>query len=199
MSSQFVPLFREFFERDTITVSREILGKSLVRIMDRRTLVARIVEVEAYIGEHDPAAHAFFGRTKRTDVLYGEPGHAYIFQIHGHNCLNFVAEPSNSPGCVLVRAAQPLIGIEQMKRFRDRKTIKDTEVANGPGKLCKALDIGMSLYGTDLVSSQSPLQVCEDITNEKFEIQVSKRIGIAKAIEWELRFTVEDNIFVSKQ
>lgn len=85
-----------------------------------------------------------------------------------------------------------------MKRFRGEETIKDTEIANGPGKLCKALNIDMSLYGADLVNPSSPLQVCEDLTMEKFEVQVSKRIGITKAVDWELRFTIKDSIFVSR-
>lgn len=196
--SEYIQVPREFFERETTQVARDVLGKNLVRIIDNRLLIARIVEVEAYLRENDPAAHASAGVTKRTRILYGAPGHAYIFQMRGYNCLNFVVEPENSPGCVLIRAVEPVVGIDLMKQLRGKTELKDKEVANGPGKLCRALGIDMALYGTDLVNPDSPLQVCDDITCEDFEIEVSKRIGITKAADRELRFAIKGNIFVSK-
>ena len=201
--SKYNPLPRTFFSRKTVKVARDILGKNLVRIIRRRILVARIVEVEAYLGEHDPAAHASLGRTTRTEVLYGKPGHAYVFHLRGYNCLNAVAEPVGSPGCVLIRAAEPLEGLELMRKFRaerwTKKEIADRELANGPGKLCQALAIDMSLYGADMTSSDSPLQICRDTVKEKFKIRVSRRIGITKAAEWNLRFTIKGNKFLSKE
>jgi DNA-3-methyladenine glycosylase len=196
-NAEYKPLPRSFFEHDTTTVSKNLLGKTLVRRIDDKILAARIVEVEAYLGEDDPAAHASFGNTARTKVLYGEPGHAYIYRIHGLHCLNAVAEPLDSPGCVLIRAVEPIEGIEYMREYRKRKDIPDKELANGPGKLGQALNIEMALYGADLTAVNSPLSICEGDTTP-FEVAVSKRIGITKAADWELRFTVKDNIFVSK-
>lgn len=188
VSSKLVPLSREFFSRKTVEVARDLLGKNLVRKIDDKTLVARIVEVEAYLGERDPAAHASFGRTERTEPLYGGPGHAYIFRIHGYNCLNAVVEPRNVPGCVLIRAAEPILGLGLMREFRQRKGGEDRGLTDGPGKLCQALNIDMSLCVADMTSANSPLRICEDYSDESFEIEVSKRIGITKAADWKLRF-----------
>lgn len=199
MEKDSQPLFRDFFNRKTVEVAKGLLGKTLVREIDGEILIARIVEVEGYLGEHDPAAHASFRKTDRTKILYGHPGYAYIFQMHGQNCLNAVAEERGSPGCVLIRGGEPIKGIEKMREFRSKskKEIKDIEIANGPGKLCQALNIDMSLYGADMTSSDSPLQIHEG-DNENFEIETSKRIGITKAADWELRFTIKDNKFVSR-
>ncbi len=191
-------LSREFFDRKTEDVAKALLGKILVRRVNDGVITGRIVEVEAYVGEHDPAAHAFAGRTDRTKILYGEPGHAYIFKIRGYHCLNAVAEEKDSPGCVLIRAIEPIIGIERMQKFRGDAARKDVELANGPGKLCQAFDINLNLYGIDLTSQNSPLYVAELIKKEKFEIETSKRIGITKAADWELRFTIKGNKFVSR-
>jgi DNA-3-methyladenine glycosylase len=189
---------RAFFARDTKTVAQESLGKLLVRVTEDGLFLAKIVETEAYLGEHDPAAHASFGRTKRTAVLYGEPGHAYVFQLRGHHCLNFVAEPSGSPGCVLIRAVEPLSGIETMRQLRGKRELKVTDLANGPGKLCQAMSITMTLYGSDLVHPHSPLQVWEPFEENEHEIEVSHRIGITKAADWDLRFTLKRNAYLSR-
>ncbi len=191
-------LSREFFARETKTVARESLGKLLVRVTGDGLLVAKIVETEAYLGEHDPAAHASFGRTKRTNVLYGEPGHAYVYQLHGHHCLNFVAEPLGLPGCVLIRALEPLEGIDVMRRLRGKDETESITIANGPGKLCKAMGIDMTMYGADLVDTASPLQVWEPLEEQEQEIEISRRRGITKAADWELRFTLKGNPYVSR-
>lgn len=197
-SPEYRLLARNFYDRQTIEVSKDLLGKLLVRRYTNNLLFARIVEVEAYLGEHDPAAHASFGKTDRTQVLYGQPGHAYIFQIRGHNCLNAVAEGENSPGCVLIRAAEPVEGIEQMRQLRIKKNPKDIELTNGPGKLCQALNITMEHYGADLTSENSGLQICEPLETMDLEIETSKRIGITKAADWDLRFTLKGNKFISR-
>jgi DNA-3-methyladenine glycosylase len=189
---------RAFFTRETEVVARESLGKTLVRVTEHGLLLAKIVETEAYLGEHDPAAHASVGRTKRTEVLYGEPGYAYIYQIHRWTCLNFVAEPAGSPGCVLIRALEPLDGIEVMRQLREKMQVKVTHIANGPGKLCKAMEIDMTMYGVDLVDPQSSLQVWEPVTEEELEVETSCRIGVTKAADWELRFTLKGNRYLSK-
>lgn len=195
----YIPLTRDFFARNTIEVAKGVVGKYLVRNMEGvGLLVARIVEVEAYLSKDDLAAHAYLGKTKRTQILYGKPGHAYIFQMHGHNCLNFVAEPEHSPGCVLIRAAQPFVGLELMRKFRGKGNIRERDMSNGPGKLCRALAIDISLYGIDLVDVKSPLQVCEDVQRERVDLDVSKRIGVTQSTDKKLRFSIRGNIFVSK-
>jgi len=191
-------LNRDFFDRKTEIVARALLGKILVRRVGKKLLTGKLVEVEAYVGEDDPAAHAFAGKTERTKVLYGEPGHAYIFKIRGYHCLNAVAEEKDSPGCVLIRAVEPIVGIEEMRKFRGSKATKDIDLTNGPGKLCQAFDIDLNLYGADLTSQNSPLFIAKSIEEEELDIETSKRIGISKAADWELRFTVKGNKFVSK-
>jgi len=191
-------LSREFFDRKTEDVAKGLLGKILVRRINDEFITGKIVEVEAYIGEKDPAAHAFAGLTERTKVLYGEPGHAYIFKIRGYHCLNAVAEEKDNPGCVLIRAVEPVVGIEAMKKLRGGKVKKDVDLTNGPGKLCRAFDVDLDLYGVDLTLQSSPLFIAESIEEEEFEIEISKRIGITKAADWELRFTIKDNKFVSR-
>ena len=192
-------LSQEFFSRETKLVALESLGKTLVRITEHGLLVAKIVETEAYLGESDPAAHASFGRTKRTNVLYGEPGHAYVYQLHGHHCLNFVVEPSGTPGCVLIRALEPLEGLDVMRRLRGKDESELINIANGPGKLCKAMGIDMAMYGTNLVDPASPLQVWKPLIEEQAqEVAIIRRRVITKAADWELRFTLKGNPYVSK-
>jgi len=191
-------LDRDFFDRRTKEVARGLLGKILVRKIGDKIIAGKIVEVEAYIGEHDPAAHVSAGRTGRTEVLYDEPGNAYIFKIRGHHCLNAVAEEENSPGCVLIRAIEPILGINEMKKLRGLHVKRNRDLTNGPGKLCQAFDIDMDLYGADLTSGDSLLFIAENEEGEDFKIETTKRIGITKASDWELRYTIKGNKFVSK-
>jgi len=114
----FTPLDRTFFLPRTESLAKALLGKLLVRRLRRQILVGRIVEVEAYLSHGDKAAHSFRGKTKRTRVLHGKPGRAYIFQLRNHYCLNVVAEPQDFPGCVLIRAIEPIEGITKMKKLR---------------------------------------------------------------------------------
>src|SRR3954453_6093943 len=142
-------LSRRFFARDAKTVARALLGKVVVRRNGRKVLAGRIVETEAYLGVEDPAAHAYSGRTPRNEVLFGPPGHAYVYFIYGnHYCLNFSCEPEGKAGCVLIRALEPLQGIEQMVRLRGLKfdepptAFKDLRLlTSGPGRLCQAMAI----------------------------------------------------------
>lgn len=191
-------LDRNFFDRKTVEVAKDLLGKILVRRMGDKIIAGKIVEVEAYTGEHDPAAHASAGRTQRTEVLYGKPGHAYIFKIRGHHCLNTVAEEENSPGCILIRAIEPIQGINEMKKLRGPHVKRDRDLINGPGKLCQAFGIDMNLYGADFTNEDSSLFITEGIESENFEIETTKRIGITKASDWELRYTIKGNKFISK-
>ena len=188
---------RKFYNRKTVEVARDLLGKLLVRKVEGQIIVGKIVEVEAYIGTNDPAAHASAGLTKRTEVLFGEPGHAYIFSIHGYNCLNVVAEEIGSPGCVLVRALEPVCGSVVMKKLRGRN-VSDVELANGPGKLCRTFRIDLSFNGIDLASQESELIICDNKDAGEVEIETTRRIGITKAADWELRFAIKGNKFVSR-
>ncbi len=187
---------RAFYNRAAITVARALLGKVL-RLGD---CAARIVETEAYVdryrGEVDAAAHASHGRTPRTQVIFGPPGHAYVYLSYGiHECLNVVAEPEGKPGCVLIRALEPVSGMEEM-RHRRGMTMSDRNLANGPGKLTQAMGITRELYGADLVSG--PLTIHAPDREESFRIGVSPRVGISQCVDWPLRFYVEGNLFVSR-
>ncbi len=160
----------------------------------------RIVEVEAYLGTEDRAAHAWRGPTDRTRVIFGPPGHAYVYFIYGmYECLNFVAEPEGMAGCVLIRALEPLAGLALMRRRRARWSGSATRVedlASGPGKLTIAMGITRKLNGADLV--EGPLEVRRPLDESPFEIQVTPRIGITHCADWPLRFVIAGNRFASR-
>jgi len=169
-------LGRAFYARDTLKVARELLGKRLVRVMGGERLSGLILETEAYIGEEDRACHASRGRTPRTEVMYGLPGHAYIYFIYGmYHCLNVVTDRVGFPAAVLIRGLQPQEGVEYMRR--NRGFPPEGELTNGPGKLCQALAIDRSLNGLDLC--QSDLLFLEEGREvDPGEIEVTPRIGI---------------------
>ena len=172
------------------------MGKILVHHVGRGALAGRIVETEAYLGREDRAAHAWRGLTPRTRVLFGPPGHAYVYLIYGvYECLNIVAEPEGTPGCVLIRALEPVAGIERMQGRRPAAR-RAEDLANGPGKLTRALAITRRHNGADLV--RGPLRVGEAAGAQPFEIGVSPRIGITHCADWPLRFFITGNRFVSR-
>lgn len=153
----------------------------------------RIVEVEAYLGLHDAAAHASRGRTPRTEVLFGEPGHAYVYLIYGmYECLNLVAESNGSPGCVLIRALEPLAGIHLMKRRRNVDNLQ--ALTSGPGKLTIAMAITRHHNGVDVTRGRLTVRRPPDFLPPN--IGVSPRIGITKAAHCPLRFFIQGNPFV---
>jgi DNA-3-methyladenine glycosylase len=163
-----------------VEVARGLLGK----IVQHGDTSGRIVETEAYLGKGDAAAHSAAGITPRTKVLFGAPGHAYVYLSYGiHACLNVVAEPDGTAGGVLIRALDPLTGIEEMQRRRGVRKIG--ELANGPGKLTKALGITLAHDGVDV--TRGPILVLDDGL-DGFEIAASRRIGISKSQELLLRF-----------
>lgn len=185
-------LDRDFYARPAIEVARDCLGKILVH----GKTAGRIVEVEAYLGVDDRAAHAWRGITDRTRVIFGEPGHAYVYFIYGmYECLNFVAEPEGQAGCVLIRALEPLAGMTTMQRRRPTAK-REEDLANGPGKLTLALGISRKLNGVDL--TRSALQVRQPESEPPIEIQVTTRIGITHCADWPLRFLIAGNRFVSR-
>jgi DNA-3-methyladenine glycosylase len=200
-AAQIRPLDRAFFRRDPRRVARELLGKVLVRDAEGARLTARIVEVEAYLGTEDPAAHSAAGNTARTAVLFGPPGHAYVYFIYGnHYCLNVSCEPEGVAGGVLVRALEPISGVEQMAKARGIEIHgpKDlVKLTSGPGRLAQAFGITRTGdNGCDLTSAKSSLWIGKDGYRAR-GIRVTPRIGITKAADMPLRYLLAGNAFVS--
>jgi DNA-3-methyladenine glycosylase len=199
-------LRRAFFNRDPRAVARELLGKLIVRREGRKQLAGRIVEVEAYLGAGDLAAHAAAGHTARNAVLWGPPGHAYIYFIYGvHYCLNISCLPAGDAGCVLVRALEPVSGMDAMAKARGLSDLDLTSVGNlrklasGPGRLCEALGITRPRdNGKDMLSPKSDLQVMSYGFRTE-EVVVTQRIGITKSAEMPLRYVIARNMFLSKR
>ena len=174
---------RSFYARPTVEVARALLGKVLVH----GPAAGVIVEAEAYLGDGDEAAHSARGRTARTAVIFGPPGHAYVYLIYGmYHCLNLVAEPDGHPGCVLIRALEPVSGLEEM-RARRGAPCRPENLASGPGKLTLAMGITLAHNGVDVTCG--PLVVREPAKAEPApEILVTPRIGITRAAHLPLRF-----------
>src|SRR5215471_8177815 len=197
-------LRRSFFNRDPREVGPELLGKLVVRRQGRRILAGRIVEAEAYLGVDDLAAHAAAGRTPRNSVLFGPPGHAYVYFIYGvHYCLNLSCLPEGEAGCILVRALEPVAGINDMAKARNLSDLDLHSVhnlrllASGPGKLCEALGIVRERdNGKDMLSPRSDLQVMDDGYRVP-RVAVTARVGITKSAEMPLRYVIADSEFVS--
>ena len=169
---------RSFYVRPTVQVARDLLGHVLVH----GPTSGRIVEVEAYLGADDLAAHSSRGITNHTRVIFGPPGHAYIYLIYGmYHCLNVVTEPDGTPGCVLIRALEPLTGLNLMRQRRGRP-----DLASGPGKLTQALAITPDLNKTDL--TRGPLRIVASAPSGTRPILVTPRIGIRHCADWPLRF-----------
>jgi DNA-3-methyladenine glycosylase len=196
-------LLRPFYSRDTLTVARALLGQRLVRQIDTQQgpvrVSGRIVETEAYVGQGDAACHASRGRTPRTEVMFGPPGYAYVYFIYGmHHCFNVVTEPEGTAAAVLVRALEPVEGVEDMLiRRRGRGGV---QLTNGPAKLCYALDIDKALDKVDLVTSDR-LWLEKESQIEMNHIATGPRIGVTgdkKAVSVEWRFWIKGNPYVSR-
>jgi DNA-3-methyladenine glycosylase len=199
------PLSRAFYDRDPRRVSRELLGKVLVRKERGKLLAARVVEVEAYLGVDDPAAHSFAGRTLRNAVLFGPPGYAYVYFIYGnHYCLNVSCLPDGVAGGILFRAVEPLMGIKQMALSRNvsinstRDSARDLKkLTSGPGRLAEAFGITRERdNGKDLTNARSDLFIADD-GYRVVGVLTTPRIGITKAAGLPLRYIVAGNEFVS--
>ncbi len=178
---------KAFYDRNAEGVARDLLGKLVVRLVDRRRQIGRIVEAEAYLGPQDLAAHSARGRTRRTEVMFGPPGHAYVYLIYGmHHCLNVVTGPGDHASAVLLRALEPVSNI-------------DTS-ASGPGRLCRALGIDRRLNGHDLTTGELVLAEPAD-PGGHFEIDARPRVGVDYSGEWAhkpLRFCIAGNRFISR-
>ncbi len=197
----------EFFNRDPRRVARALLGKLLVRETPRGVIAGRVVETEAYLGKGDAAAHAAAGRTARNSVLFGPPGHAYVYFIYGnHYCLNVSCLPEGVPGCVLMRALEPVAGIKQMAEARGIELAKETDlgkflsrknISSGPGRMSEALGITRERdNGKSLVSVRSDLRMVDDGYRVR-RAAVTPRIGIVKSAGQPLRYFIAGNAFVS--
>lgn len=194
------PLRREFYLKDTTDTARELLGKIIVRKSGRHILSAKIVETEAYIGEHDPASHSYKKFTERNKAMYEAGGTAYVYFIYGnYYCFNAVTGDKGTGNAVLIRAAEPMEGIELMKKFRGN--VRDIyELTNGPAKLCMALNIDRKLNGSDLTAGKNIFisEATGNIPVKKSEIVTTKRIGISKGADFPYRFFIKGNPFVTK-
>ncbi len=195
------PLKADFFNRDPRQVARALLGKLVVRKTPSGILAGRIVETEAYLGQGDEAAHSAAGRTARNSVLFGPPGHAYVYFIYGnHYCLNVSCLPDGVPGGVLFRALEPVAGIKQMAKARGIKLANESDLkklSSGPGRLSEALEITRDRdNGKSLVSPRSDLRIVDD-GNRVRRVIVTPRIGIIKSAEQPLHYLIAGNPFVS--
>lgn len=193
------PLPRDFYERDTVIVARELVGKVLVRQIGHSVLSGRIVETEAYAGFDDAASHAFRGKTPRNAVMFSRGGLAYVYFIYGSSfCFNATSERDGKPGAVLIRALEPISGIQRMCINRNLPLGLLRNLTNGPGKLCQALKIAKEQDGVDLTRTGG-LMISKSEDGDDFEIESSARIGITRARARKWRFFIQGNAFVSKR
>ncbi|GGH02615.1 DNA-3-methyladenine glycosylase [Silvibacterium dinghuense] len=193
------PLPRSFYLPPPDTVAQALLGKLITHRDEGEKLTGRIVEVEAYFGADDPAAHAFTGKTARNAVLFGPPGQAYVYFIYGmYYCLNFSCEPAGQAGCILIRALEPVKGMETMARLRGLTPgVKPALLTSGPGRLCQALGLTRALHnGLDVTNPASSLFVHDD-GYQPASILATPRIGIRKAVDWPHRYFIAGNPCVS--
>jgi DNA-3-methyladenine glycosylase len=187
---------KEFYLQKTIIVAKKLLGSYLVRIYKNNILVGKIVETEAYLGFKDPACHSYKGKTERCRVMFGEGGHFYVYFVYGfYHCLNVVTEKEGVPEAVLIRALEPIEGVEIMKKLRKGRR----NLTSGPGVLCEALKIDKNFNGHPVW--EEPLQIYNSL-DKNFKILQTKRIGVdyaGKAKDWKLRFFIKNNPYVSKK
>ncbi len=196
---------KSFYRRETEKVARNLLGKYLIRKNPEGITGGKIVETEAYLGERDPASHSAEGNvTERTEIMFGPPGHAYVYLIYGmYHCFNVITEDEGKPESVFIRAIEPIYGINLMKKRRNiqiKNEDEPIELTNGPGKLCIAMDIDDKMNGIDLLNDE--LFLAESGKSESFDILKAKRINIDyadEAKEWKLRYLIDGNPYLSKE
>jgi len=191
-------LTRSFYERNTLTVAQDLLGKTLVRRLAGLKLTGRIVETEAYLGAEDPASHAYRGMTKRNAVMFGVAGVVYVYIAFGLNyCLNVTTERVGKAGAVLIRAIEPVDGIDLMIENRPNSRGNLISLTSGPGKLCQAMKITTELNGVDLVSD-GELSIRASNADPRVKIEATPRIGISRASRRLWRYHIKGNRFVSR-
>jgi DNA-3-methyladenine glycosylase len=189
---------RSFYSRSTLQVAQDLIGKVLVRDFEGLLLSGKIVETEAYVGPHDLACHASKGHTPRTSIMFGPAGYAYVYMIYGfYFCLNVVTERKGYPAAVLIRGVEPLESLDFMRKLRNNPE-RDTNIASGPGKLCRAMSIDKRLNGEDLLGRTLWI---EDRKLDSGPILSSPRVGVDYAGEYKdkpWRFFLANNPHVSK-
>ena len=197
MRRQTLP--RSFYRRDSRVVAPELLGKLLVRrSIDGPSLVARIVEVEAYAGAEDPGSHGYRGETPRTRTMFGRPGHLYVYFTYGmHWCANAVCGEVGESSAVLLRAAAPLEGLDRMRADRGAAAKRDRDLCSGPAKLCQAFGIDGDFDGADLVTGDRGLRILDDGTPPPEVPAVTRRVGLRAGVEHEWRWLVPGDPNVS--
>ena len=191
------PLNKKFYSLPTLDVARFLLGKYLIRNLNGTELSGMIVETEAYHEKGDPSCHAYSGRTERNSVMFGPPGHLYVYFTYGmHYCMNVVTEKQDTAAAVLIRAVQPVSGIERMKSLRGGKFTVEN-FCNGPAKLCQAFSVDKNLNGISLLEDTIYISEGENIPDTM--VQKSTRVGISKGIDLPWRFFIRENKYVSKK
>lgn len=191
------PLPRAFYDRPTLDVAPDLIGTIIVCRTPEGVAAGRIVEVEAYLGREDPASHAYRGPTPRAKIMYGEAGHAYVYFSYGmHACMNVVTDREGVGGAFLLRAIEPIAGLDLMRRRRGRDAPKD--LGSGPGKLTAALGITLAMNGTDLTTGAGPLHLAAR-DRPPGPIERSVRIGISRARDLPYRFFEAGNPCVSRR
>lgn len=193
--SKMETLPKDFYEKDPTLVAQNLIGKILVRRLNHEILSGKIVETKAYYGENDPASKAYRGRKTFNQLMFMEAGKTFIYMVHANWLLNVVAHPKGGVGAILIRAIEPIGGLETMLKNRNVKDPRD--LTSGPGKLTKALAITKDLNGTDVTKRNSKVALFEN-KKENFEVSSSHRIGVKRDLQQELRFFVKGNKFVSK-
>jgi DNA-3-methyladenine glycosylase len=188
---------RDFYDRDVVQVARRLLGQRLARVVGDAVTAGRIVEVEAYLARDDTANHAHRGQTRRNASMFGPPGQAYVYAIHARFCLNVVTEPAGVPSAVLIRAVEPLEGLELMQQRRG--TLDRLDLARGPARLCEAFAIDRTLDGCDLTAGKHLWIDAGGPQADPFEIVTAARVGVTSAKDLPLRFFVADSPFVSRR
>jgi DNA-3-methyladenine glycosylase len=195
-------LSKNFYKRELLTVAKDLLGKVLVKKDGNEILAGRIIEVEAYNGETDAAAHTFNGKTKRNEIMFSEGGLLYVYFTYGaHYCCNVVTGIKGKGTAVLIRAVEPSDGIEIMiqNRFK-RELLNDKEIFNltsGPGKVCSAFGINKNHYGIDLTGDK--IYLVKSKLKKHEQIGISKRIGITRSVDLQWRFFIKDNPYLSRK
>lgn len=185
-----------FYRKDTVTVARDLLGKVMYFKANGSPVAGKVVETEAYLGTKDPACHSARGKSTRNAVMFGPSGYAYIYLIYGiHLCFNVTSGADYSPEAVLIRALEPLEGLEVMRRNRGQDSIFN--LCSGPGKLVQALGINMSLNGTSVVEGR--VKFFDSLESTPAPIVETTRIGISKAADWPLRFYICGSQFISRK
>jgi DNA-3-methyladenine glycosylase len=188
---------RSFYLRPTLTVAKDLLGKYIARRINDKILIGKIVETEAYLGDNDPASHAYRGKTKRNEVMFGEGGHLYVYFTYGmHFCANVVTDAEGRGRAVLLRAVEPLEGRDIMVKNRKLKDTKYIKLTNGPAKFCEAFVINSKDNGTDLLGDEIFITTGGNIPRK--QIISASRIGITSGTEKRWRYYIKGNPFISK-